>query len=57
MSAVTVRAERIQTVLGPAWQATCTCGWEGRTHGLRGARDAAREERWEHELDHEDGLA
>lgn len=54
--ATTIAARRIQTSIGPAWQASCSCGWEGQKYWARGARDTARSERWSHELDHEDGL-
>jgi len=52
-----VRAELVDTALGPAWQASCSCGWKGRKYWTKGAREVARAERWSHELDHEDGLA
>ena len=50
-----VRARRVETALGPAWQASCTCGWEGRKVWVKGAAATAKSDRWAHEADHEDG--
>lgn len=50
------RANRIQTSIGPAWQASCDCGWEGPKHWYAGARRIASSERWSHEIAVEDGL-
>lgn len=50
------RARRVQTSIGPAWQASCACGWEGRRYWAKGAQSTARAERWSHENDAEDRL-
>ncbi len=51
-----VRAVRVETSIGWAWQASCSCGWTGRRYYTKGAAGIARGERWSHELDAEDGL-
>ena len=55
MSEWRTRAVRVQTHIGPAWQAQCSCEWVGERWWTKGAADQARSERWSHELDHEDG--
>ncbi|MGQ2916557.1 hypothetical protein [Microbacterium aurantiacum] len=50
------RANRVQTSIGPAWQASCSCGWESRRYWTKGAAGTARAERWSHEIDVEDGI-
>lgn len=50
------RANRVQTSIGLAWQASCSCGWEGRRYFTKGAAEVARAERWSHEIDVEDGI-
>jgi len=48
------RARRIETSIGYAWQASCSCGWEGRRYWTKHARSNATGERWSHEIDIED---
>lgn len=50
------RANRVQTSIGFAWQASCSCGWEGQRRYWEGARRQASGERWRHEIDVEDGI-
>lgn len=50
------RASRIQTAIGPAWLASCSCGWSGPKHWYTEARRIAGGERWRHEIDVEDGI-
>ena len=50
------RANRVHTAIGPAWQASCSCGWEGHRYYTKGASETARAERWSHEISVEDGL-
>lgn len=51
-----VRAVRVETHIGYAWQAQCSCGWSGRRWWTKGAASNARGERWSHEIDAEDGV-